>query len=461
MSNYNTRFDYVKTRKETVPVQCGHAAPCGTEGLFVTAEWPGYFRTFEAMTPNSSRDKHSWKDFHHYRRTVLDGARAWRGGVAVHTGCGSREYDIADFSDPYALYCNEYGTAGEHLNGLQPLFDSSMDIGFIPDPANLDDLKAQSLRTMMPYVKSELSLVNSLIELKDFKSLPTTIKRIWTFGKQLPSIWRQTGLTLRRLTHTSADGYLQSQFNILPLMADIAGVRTAISTIRGRINALVSGQGYTRRRHFRRSLTLDDDSNGESVFNGPNPPGVLPWKATKPLSAQSIASRSVITDVAVFHAEILYNYNYTKYQVEHAQLLGMLDALGVNLNPAIIWNAIPWSFVVDWVLGVSRWLDDRKELNMEPVVNIQNYLWSVTYRRRIRVTRRLKYDVRYHEFSPNDTATGPDITLPVVSESAYRRQVDMPSAGSIISSGLNSHEFSLGAALVIARGSHHKRNRSR
>jgi hypothetical protein len=33
-----------------------------------------------------------------------------------------------------------------------------------------------------------------------------------------------------------------------------------------------------------------------------------------------------------------------------------LDNLGVRLDPAIVWNAIPFSFVVDWVVDVSGFL---------------------------------------------------------------------------------------------------------
>jgi len=174
----------------------------------------------------------------------------------------------------------------------------------------------------------------------------------------------------------------------------------------------------------------------------------------------SVAKRYCYTDLAVFHAEIEYNYNFTQYQVANAQLLGMLDAMGVNLNPAIIWNAIPWSFVIDWVFGISRWLDQYKELNMEPVINIHRFLTSVTYRRRILVSRSLIRETTYHDIGSNEYVKDTSGPLPVTTESAYRRDVGMPTSSSVQQSGLNLKEFTLGAALILT-GGRHKHHRAR
>jgi hypothetical protein len=143
----------------------------------------------------------------------------------------------------------------------------------------------------------------------------------------------------------------------------------------------------------------------------------------------------------VFHVQVQYNYSYTGYQVEHARLLGQLDSLGINLNPAIIWNAIPWTFVVDWVLGVGPYLDSLKSENMKPLINIRQALWSITRKRRIVVT------ISQHN-AGEVIWTG---QMPAVEQSAYRRSLNLPSMSSIESSGLTAKEVSLGAALVIVQ----------
>lgn len=41
-------------------------------------------------------------------------------------------------------------------------------------------------------------------------------------------------------------------------------------------------------------------------------------------------------------------------------LRGLLDSLGFELNPRIIWDAIPFSFILDWFFGVGSWLSNFK-----------------------------------------------------------------------------------------------------
>jgi hypothetical protein len=52
-----------------------------------------------------------------------------------------------------------------------------------------------------------------------------------------------------------------------------------------------------------------------------------------------------------------------------------LDALGFELNPKIIWDAIPFSFVLDWFFEVGGWLQRFKSDTLElPVVLADSYL---------------------------------------------------------------------------------------
>jgi hypothetical protein len=55
-------------------------------------------------------------------------------------------------------------------------------------------------------------------------------------------------------------------------------------------------------------------------------------------------------------------------------LRAYLDALGFELNPKIIWDAIPFSFVLDWFFGIGSWLDRHKYDTLElPISYIGSY----------------------------------------------------------------------------------------
>jgi len=143
-----------------------------------------------------------------------------------------------------------------------------------------------------------------------------------------------------------------------------------------------------------------------------------------------------------------YNYTFSAFQLEHAKVLGLLDALGANFNPSYVWSVIPWSFVVDWVVSVRSWLDQFETKNLEPKVNILQYCWSVIRPRQI-----FNWGVYYAPIKYASTDNmGPQYSrLPSYLETSYRRGIDMPTTSSFRTSGLSSTELSLGAALIVTR----------
>jgi len=154
-----------------------------------------------------------------------------------------------------------------------------------------------------------------------------------------------------------------------------------------------------------------------------------------------------------------YNYNYDAYQLEHARALSLLEAFGGNNLPLILWNAIPWSFVIDWLVGVNLWLADHGQIEgtgMVPKINICQYLWSIRRRRRTIVSSKITSPKFYAGTGSTETYPPQYITHPVADETAYRRDVSLPSASSIVSSGLSFTEFTLGASLAILHKRKHQ-----
>jgi hypothetical protein len=293
----------------------------------------------------------------------------------------------------------------------------------------------------MPSIKEELSLINSVYELKDLKSVRSTLSNIWGFARNI-HIPRNS--TLRRGLRASSDGFLQSQFNLLPMLSDIVGVNRAISRVEAQVNALLTRSLKLQRKHFRFSWREFDDSDDhtDAFYMFPSN------KVTNRISTHAV-TRHTVHESSLFHAMVEYNFSFTQYQREHALMLALLDAFGVNLNPRIIWNAIPWSFVVDWLVGVGRWLDNFKIQNMEPKITIQRYLWSIKRERNIYM---YKVSNHYARVYSGHSGYPSPVLMPVVTETAYRRKVGVPSISSFLTtSGLSSNELALSTALVLAR----------
>jgi hypothetical protein len=412
---------------------------------------PDYVWLHEKMTPNSSGVKSEWKNFEHYK--MFRSSKPNIPGVLVlnaeqqdffpdiHTASTSDARTATFGFQSNGATVPLFGTEFDPLSGLPSYLEERADGGFIPQPADLDQLNRWALRSMYPAVKENLSLLNSLFELKDFKTFPKFLKDLVT--RKLFITSGQS--TLRGIVRGAADVHLQTKFNILPLIDDVLGIRRALAETERRVNDLLSRAGKTQTSHYMRRLDENGDTREDSQTFWAFPPnnGVNnPYTFGR-------STRYVTNQPTVFHAEMQYNYIYTAYQTEHAQLLGLLDSLGVNLNPQIIWNAIPWSFVVDWLANVGSFLSQLKSRNLEPQINILRYLWSV------RRSRRVSFTVQYFDggtiHDPTYSSWRPPVSAPVITETAYRRHCEMPTLSSIELSGLNPNEFSLGASLVLSR----------
>jgi hypothetical protein len=411
---------------------------------------PSYERYYERKSRDDVGSRVTWKSFEHYKRSCeTAGTGFGRTAITADLGHSLQRLDKAECSGDFVAYSGRYGAPGYLNDGLQAFIDPLQVTGFVPAPAELSGLVAASLRAMLPRIRPELSSINSAIELKDFKSVKGTIKNI---GK-LPRLALRKARRFKniyQMLQVAADVYLQYKFNIAPLVSDVHGIRRALERTERRIHDLVSRSGSPRVMHYAQHLV---ESDAPAFEQYPTLGGPIHWYDTSGVfhntASYMLGDRFVQNTPALFHAQVQYNYLYTAYQLEHARVLALLDAFGINLNPAIIWNAIPWSFVVDWLVDVGQWLGNQRVGNMDPKTNILQYLWSIKRDRTIicgdKIYSPQLYGTSFPIYPPER------ITHPVVRETAYRRSAGLPSASWLTASGVNLQEFTLGAALVISR----------
>lgn len=115
----------------------------------------------------------------------------------------------------------------------------------------------------------------------------------------------------------------------------------------------------------------------------------------------------------VWHAELQRKaHGYLVYKPLPIAVIGqwdetlraILDTVGFELNPRIIWDKIPFSFVVDWFLNVGEWLESFKTDALElPISILQVFL---QYKERVKVESGLIWngDVNY-TFLPGQGAS--------------------------------------------------------
>ena len=284
-----------------------------------------------------------------------------------------------------------------------------------------------ALNAMLPGIRPQASLINSIYELKDMKTLPKSWKHLNdaldSLNFLLKSKPHKPYWTLRRILKGPADVNLQNKFNVRPLLQDIVTVSNAVNNVRNKLKQLKAESSKPQSRHWGCSLGLrdSDDSYACSYTQVQNP---------------SVGSIRRVVNYATqrFTATIEYSYELPDGSDEELLYRGLTDYLGLNLSIQTIWNAIPWSFVVDWVVGIGPWLGQFTQRQLEVVTHIRSFGWSVKVDRTI------------------NTYLEPFGAVTRLREVSYVREPSgVPLVDSLRVSGINSSEFKLAGSLVLTR----------
>jgi len=81
---------------------------------------------------------------------------------------------------------------------------------------------------------------------------------------------------------------------------------------------------------------------------------------------------------ASWHAEVKYSFRCPEFQGWINRLSQIVDSFGI-LDPAALWDVIPFSFVVDWFFSVSSWLHNNRPRLFPAEVVLVDYLESVKF----------------------------------------------------------------------------------
>lgn len=189
----------------------------------------------------------------------------------------------------------------------------------------------EAYHTLTAQFPTEVSIANFMWELRELQDL-------------IPKI--QGGLT-----DIVANGYLTLNFGWLPLIGDLQKLYNIGKTVKTRLD-------YLRARWGRKTRL----GTSKRVNVAKPPIGPIALNASAGAHIRGDVTRCETTYRAggrLFHTLEWVNQANAEW---HALIgaLGFLDPL------AIVWEAIPYSFVVDWVIGMDSWINRYWHLVEEP-----------------------------------------------------------------------------------------------
>jgi hypothetical protein len=252
---------------------------------------------------------------------------------------------------------------------------------------------------MMPRLNKGTSLVNFVLELKDLKRsnpLPS-LRRI--MGRKLTMRQLNTDPRLRKkflkeLNTRLTGSHLQAEFGIKPLIQDISQMWNELASLKTTLTTLRQYMGTRQTSYYRRPL-LDEDGE-KFTLDWIDPLSFTAWNWPSGIRNDTTRSSGLRDPIytscraqafkrPMYTAAMRYTYALPRLSEAEGNVKAFLDTLGVRLDPSIIWNAIPFSFLIDWVVDVSGFLRTFARDNFPITTSITDFCHSLAYGYRYQV----------------------------------------------------------------------------
>jgi len=249
------------------------------------------------------------------------------------------------------------------------------------------------------------------------------------------------GLDLKKTAKQLADDHLLVSFGLIPTVADIQQFVSLLKKWR---------EPYD---DMKRKLALPKTWVQQPislVAQVPNPPSLFGTSNVGIFSLPvSVSIRAEVQTNATWHGMAKYHYNAPEAQGWLARLKQFVDAFGI-LDPAAIWDVIPWSFVVDWFYGIGHWLHRNRPQLFPAYVVIDDYCESIRLQNRI--TWYGTYDLVLPDTSSSvqDAGYVYDLVLGSETHTVYLRRRCKPPSLVVSAPQLNTSFLSVRRALISA-----------
>lgn len=286
-----------------------------------------------------------------------------------------------DKTGEFGLVFMDHGDAISNALYPEKDFDPWKPVHLPLDEEDALDVDAELVRAfdvIRPAVSSDTSLLVTLAELKDVKSLfsePLAFANrfIQTVGRK-----KAKNLTFSKIltdpeligffAKSLAKGKLYKEFGLKQTMRDITSLYSTFYSL-DRVVRDILGQLGDNTRHYSPPDFLKEVEYNDVSWAGPNWLIVRNWKTT--------LYRKFVCTVK-YHTELVDAFGKPISPEDRAlvRLGAAMDTLGVNMNPAILWDLVPFSFVVDYFVGIGNWLERYKRSNLNFTFSVRDACWS-------------------------------------------------------------------------------------
>lgn len=277
----------------------------------------------------------------------------------------------------YGLLCWADGVDNELFPGYPG--EAQHLIDFDDDALDIDEELVRAYDIIRPAITSNMSLLVTLAELKDFKSLFSepiafTNKFVRLVGRK-----RAANLTfaqiltdpdlLKFVAKTVAQGHLYTEFGLKQTIRDVTSLYSTMLSLDRTVREILSLTGENT-RHYSLPVKTVEEERFENLFQDYNWIIARQWKSV-------FTRKFVVTMKYTTELVDAFGQSISPYDPELVKLGAAMDKLGLNMNPAILWDIVPFSFVVDYFVGIGDWLERFKRSNLNLTFSVKDSCYSV------------------------------------------------------------------------------------
>ena len=231
------------------------------------------------------------------------------------------------------------------------------------DETKLMDLGAKQLLYNVPN-KPLVGISQTLAELKR-EGLPRSAA-LSDFRDTFVPFFRKekqgkTDLDYKDIPRKGSSEFLSWQFGFRPVIQDIYALATSLDTADKQWRMYVEQANKLVRRHF--EFPVETSTKTEAVANGGSSYPVLPTTIASGQTNTLFRTRTTVTRRR-FSAAYAYTLprGAESTNVAVRKVLQYKQQYGLNVDPALLWELTPWSWLIDWFLPVGNFIQSVSSL---------------------------------------------------------------------------------------------------
>jgi hypothetical protein len=296
---------------------------------------------------------------------------------------------------------------------------------------NLDAMGADGWNRAKPG-KPIVDLGQFLGELRNAPSVPGL--QAFRYFKGVAEGGRKSA---RRLSRSEAKEYLNAEFGWAPIVRDLQGLYKYQQTLAQTLAQLKRDNG----KGIRRSAELRSVNENEATISQVNNlmyPYVHPFYHENGSSFRTVTHRTTRRD----WFEGKFRYYIPDIDSRDWPFRAKRALLGLNPSPSLLWELLPWTWLIDWFVNIGDVLSNMSDQAAENLVADYGYVMS-----------NVRYDYTVHEKSTVLTSTGNQVlhANSVFYKELKRRSYASPFGFGLTPDSLSGKQMAILGAVGLSR----------